>query len=113
MEESSPVASGSYESTATTISSAVDEMSAVVLYKDTTGTATLNTDFKVSLSSDNGSNFTLLTLTDTGLLFSAGIKIATSNKVSTTSGTQLKYKVEILNQGASKKTECAGVSMIY
>ena len=113
VEESTPSASGSYESTATTISSAVDEMSAVVLYKDTTGTATLNTDFKVSVSSDNGSNFTLLTLTDTGLLFSAGVKIATSNKVSTTSGTQLKYKVEILNQGASKKTECAGVSMIY
>ena len=113
VEESSPVASGSYESTATTISSAVDEMSAVVLYKDTTGTATLNTDLKVSVSSDNGSNFTVLTLTDTGLLFSAGVKIATSNKVSTTSGTQLKYKVEILNQGASKKTECSAVSMIY
>lgn len=113
VEESTPSASGSYQSTATTISSAVDEMSAVVLYQDTTGTATLNTDLKVSVSSDNGSNFTLLTLTDTGLLFSAGTKIATSNKVSTTSGTQLKYKVEILNQGASKKTEVAGVSMIY
>ena len=113
VEESSPVESGSYESTATTISSEVDEMSAVVLYKDTTGTATLNTDFKVSVSSDNGSNFTLLTLTDTGLLFSTGTKIATSNKVSTTSGTQLKYKVEFANQGASKKTECAGVSLIY
>ena len=48
-------------------------MSAVVLYQDTTGTATLNTDFKVSVSSDNGSNFTLLTLTDTGLLFSSGV----------------------------------------
>ena len=104
---------GSYESTATTISSAVDEMSAVVLYKDTTGTATLNTDLKVSVSSDNGSNFTVLTLTDTGLLFSAGVKIATSNKVSTTSGTQLKYKVELINQSASKKTECAGVSLLY
>ena len=113
VEESTPSATGSYESTATTISSAVDEMSAVVLYEDTTGTATLNTDLKVSVSSDNGSNFTLLTLTDTGLLFSTGVKIATSNKVSTTSGTQLKYKVEILNQGASKKTEVAGVSMIY
>tara|TARA_Y100000004_G_scaffold106805_1_gene119870 strand:+ start:589 stop:1986 length:1398 start_codon:yes stop_codon:yes gene_type:complete len=113
VEESTPSASGSYESTATTISSAVDEMSAVVLYKDTIGTATLNTDFKVSVSSDNGSNFTQLTLTDTGLLFSTGVKIATSNKVSTTSGTQLKYKVEFANQGASKKTECSGVSMIY
>ena len=113
VEESSPNATGSYESTATTISSAVDEMSAVVLYKDTTGTATLNTDFKVSVSSNNGSNFTQLTLTDTGLLFSTGVKIATSNKVSTTSGTQLKYKVEFANQSASKKTECAGVSLLY
>ena len=113
VEESSPQATGSYESTATVISSAVDEMSAVVLYKDTTGTATLNTDLKVSVSSDNGSNFTLLTLTDTGLLFSTGVKIATTNKVSTTSGTQLKYKVEFANQGASKKTEVSGVSLIY
>ena len=108
-----PDATGSYQSTATTIASAVDEMSAVVLYKDTTGTATLNTDLKVSVSSDNGSNFTQLTLTNTGLLFSAGVKIATSNKVSTTSGTQLKYKVEFANQSASKKTECAGVSLLY
>ena len=109
----SPDATGSYQSTATTIASAVDEMSAVVLYKDTTGTATLNTDLKVSVSSDNGSNFTQLTLTNTGLLFSAGVKIATSNKVSTTSGTQLKYKIEFANQSASKKTECAGVSLLY
>ena len=108
-----PDATGSYQSTATTIASAVDEMSAVVLYKDTTGTATLNTDLKVSVSSDNGSNFTQLTLTNTGLLFSAGVKIATSNKVSTTSGTQLKYKIEFANQSASKKTECAGVSLLY
>ena len=64
-------------------------------------------------ASDNGSNFTLLTLTDTGLLFSTGVKIATTNKVSTTSGTQLKYKVEFANQGASKKTEVSGVSLIY
>ena len=113
VEESSPQASGSYQSTATTIASAVDEMSAVVLYKDTTGTATLNTDFKVSVSSDNGSNFTQLTLTDSGLLFSTGVKIATSNKVSTTSGTQLKYKVEFANQSGSKKTECSAVSLIY
>ena len=113
VEPSTPDATGSYQSTATTISSAVDEMAAVVLYKDTTGTATLNTDFKVSVSSDNGSNFTQLTLTDTGLLFSTGVKIASSNKVSTTSGTQLKYKVEFANQSASKKTECSAVSLIY
>ena len=40
-------------------------MSCVIVYKNTAGTATLNTDLKVSLSADNGSNFTEVTLTAT------------------------------------------------
>ena len=39
-------------------------MSCVIVYKNV-GTATLNTDLKVSLSADNGSNFTQVTLTAT------------------------------------------------
>ena len=50
---------GSYTSTTNTVTDSVSQMSCVIVYKTTSlGTATLNTDLKVSLSADNGSNFT-------------------------------------------------------
>ena len=106
-------ATGSYESTATTIPTATAKMSCVILYADQAGTATLNTDLKLSLSSNNGSAFTQVTLTSTGRTFASGIKVAVSDEVSTTSGTQVKYKVEFANQSASKETRVHGVTMIH
>jgi len=88
-------------------------MGAVILYKDTHGTATLNTDLKVYLSADNGSNFTqgtLVALSD----FATGVKMAKVNDVTVTAGTQLKYKIEVTNQAvASKETRIDGVSLQY
>ena len=105
---------GSFQSTSTTIANAVTEMSCVILYKNTTGTATLNTDLKVSLSADNGSNFTQVTLTAAGTgTISTGQITAVSNKVTVTSGTQVRYKVEYANQSGSKSTRVQGVSLIY
>ena len=106
-------ASGSYQSTATTISSAVTQMGVVALVKNAAGSATLNTDIKISVSANNGTNFTQVTLTSTGQVLSTGLNTIISDKVTVTSGTQLKYKVEFANQSASKSTELHGISLIY
>jgi len=113
VETGNPNASGSYQSTATTISSAVTQMGVVALVKNAAGTATLNTDIKISVSANNGTNFTQVTLTSTGQVLSTGLNTIISDKVTVTSGTQLKYKVEFANQGASKSTELYGISLIY
>ena len=82
-------------------------------YIDTHGTATLNTDLKVYLSADNGSNFTQVTLVAQPD-FATGVKMAKVNDLTVTAGTQLKYKVEVANQSAgSKETRITGVSMQY
>ena len=52
----------------------------VVMYEDTTGTASLNTDLIGALSANNGSNFTTVTLSAAPNL-SSNIKVAKSNKV--------------------------------
>jgi len=107
-------ATGTFQSTSTTIANAVTQMSCVILYKNSAGTATLNTDLKVSLSADNGSNFTQVTLTASGTgTITTGQITAVSNKVTVTSGTQVRYKVEYANQSGSKSTRVQGVSLIY
>ena len=107
-------AAGSYTSTTNTVTDSVSQMSCVIVYKNFAGTATLNTDLKVSLSADNGSNFTEVTLTATNTSAIATDHItATSNKVTVTAGTQLKYKVEFANQSLSKDTRVQGISIIF
>ena len=110
---SSNNATGHFISNAITASASTSSMGAVILYKDTHGTATLNTDLKVYLSADNGSNFaqgTLVALPD----FATGVKMAKVNDVTVTAGTQLKYKVEVANQAyLSKETRVTGVSVQY
>ena len=107
-------AAGSYTSTTNTVTDSVSQMSCVIVYKNFAGTATLNTDLKVSLSADNGSNFTEVTLTATNTSAIATNHItATSNKVTVTAGTQLKYKVEFANQSGTKDTRIQGISMIF
>jgi len=106
-------ATGNFISNAITAPSSTSSMGAVILYKDTMGTATLNTDLKVYLSADNGSNFTqgtLVALPD----FATGVKMAKVNDLSVTAGIQLKYKVEVANQASgSKETRIDGVSLQY
>ncbi len=106
-------ATGHFISNAVTASSSTSSMGAVILYKDHHGTATLNTDLKIYLSADNGSNFTqgtLVALPD----FATGVKMAKINDLSVTAGTQLKYKIEVLNQAnAVKETRIDGVSLQY
>ena len=106
-------ATGNYISNAVTASASTTSMGVVITYKDHAGTATLNTDLKVSLSADNGSNFTQVTLVAQPD-FATGVKMAIANDVTVTAGTQLKYKVEFANQASgSKETRVTGVSMQF
>ena len=106
-------ATSNFVSTAQTAPSSTTQMSMVVMYEDTTGTAALNTDLVGSLSADNGSNFTTVTLAAAPNLTS-NIKVAKSNKVTVTAGTQCKYRINFANQAdGSKITKVLGVAMLY
>jgi hypothetical protein len=113
--DTSPVvqASGNYTSATQTSSATVSKMGMVVLYENTSGTATLNTDLIAQVSADNGSNFSTCTLEDIGN-FSANVKIARAVGVSVTTGTQVKYKISFANQSFNtKETKVQGVGMLY
>ena len=106
-------ATGTLISTAETANAATTKVSGVVLYQNTTGTATLNTDLNIYFSADNGSNWTQSTLAAAGT-YSSGILMAKAPEVTCTSGTQVKYKVTFANQSAgSKVTRLQGVGMSY
>tara|TARA_B100001778_G_scaffold167591_1_gene137826 strand:- start:98 stop:1801 length:1704 start_codon:yes stop_codon:yes gene_type:complete len=106
-------ATGAFTSNVITASSSISSMGGVITYKDSTGTATLNTDLRLFLSADGGSNYTEVTLVAQPD-FATGIKMAKANDVTVTAGTSLKYKVAVYNQAAgSKVTQITGVSMQY
>ena len=107
-------ATGSYASATITAASTTSKMGVVITYINASGTATLNTDLKVYLSADNGSNFTQVTLVALPD-FATGVKSAKANDVTiSNTGTQLKYKVEFANQASgSKVTRVTGVSLQY
>ena len=65
-------ATGNYTSSSQTALATVSNMGIVVLYTNTSGTATLNTDLIAAVSADGGSNYTTTTLTAGGT-FSTGI----------------------------------------
>ena len=106
-------ATGNFISNIITASASTTKMGAVITYIDHAGTATLNTDLKLYVSADNGSNYTQVTLVAQPV-FATGVKMALANDVTVTAGTQLKYKVEFANQAAgSKETRVTGVSLQY
>ena len=103
--------SGNFTGATQTASASVSEMSLVVMYEDSAGTTTLNTDLVGSVSADNGANYSDVTFTAAPNL-SGNIKVAKSAAVSVTAGTQLKYKLSFANQSASKNIRILGVSML-
>ena len=114
-EESTTInATGDYVSVAQASNASVSKMGIILLYQDSTGTASLNTDLVCSLSADNGSNYSTATLEDGGT-FSTGIKIAKANNVTIgTAGTQPRFKVNWANQASgSKITRLQGVALLY
>ena len=106
-------ASGNFVSTATTPSSSVSEMGAIITYQNSTGTNTLNTDIILELSADGGSNYTTATLTAEPD-FSSGIKMAKVNNLSVTAGTSVQYKLSMANQAnGSKEARIRGVALQF
>ena len=106
-------ATGTAISNVVTASASTTKMGVVVTYIDAHGTTTLNTDLKLFLSADNGSNFTEVTLVAQPN-FATGVKMAIANDVTVTGGTQLKYKIEVANQAAnSKVVQITGVSLQF
>ena len=104
---------GNFTSVSKTAPATVSKMGIVVLYKNQSGTATLNTDLIAQVSANNGSNYSTVTLTPRGT-FSSGINIATSSAVSVTSGTSCKYKISFANQSSgTKETQVYGVALQY
>ena len=106
-------ATGNFISDAQTALSTVSVMDVIVLYKNNSGTNTLNTDIICALSAD-GTNFQNVTLTAGGT-FSTGINIAVANNVTmTNTGTTPKYKISFANQAlGSKEARIHGVAILY
>ena len=106
-------ATGNFISNTITAPSSTNKVGVLITYVDNYGSATVNTDIKLYLSADNGSNYTQVTLVNLPD-FATGVRMAVANDVTVTAGTQLKYKVEFANQSAgSKETRLTGVSLQY
>ena len=108
------VATGNYTSTTETANATVSKMGVVVLYKNESGTATLDTDLIVQVSADGGSNYVSAPLTSAGT-FSTGILSAKSNDITiSNTGTAPKYKVSFANQSTGvKETQVHGIALLY
>jgi hypothetical protein len=105
--------SGNFTSVSQTAPATVSKMGIVVLYKNLSGTATLNTDLIAQVSANNGTNYATVTLTPRGT-FSTGINIAVANNVTVTSGTSCKYKISFANQSSGvKETQVHGIGLLY
>ena len=77
-----------------------------------TGTTTVNTDIKAYASRDNGTTYTQITLADE-VDYESGKKLL-SGSVDISgqpAGTNMRYKIETLNQSSSKITRLHGVSL--
>ena len=108
-------ASGSFTSTTITPqdSASKSSLGLCLLYKNASGTNTLNTDIIAKVSADNGSNYSTCVLASKGT-FSTGINIAIAPAISVTAGTQLKYKIEFANQASGSKIgQIHGVALSY
>jgi len=108
-------ATGTLISDTQTSSVATTKMSGVILYKDNAGTATLGTDLVISLSADNGSNWTEAASYGTVTpLFSTGVKMVRLGETTVTSGIAPVIKAVWANQAASsKETQLHGWAMNY
>jgi len=84
----------------------------VMTYTDGVGTTSINTDVKAYASRDDGSTWTQLTLTAKG---STGTHYIVSSQnidiSSQPSDKTMRYKIETLNQSASKETRIQAVSL--
>ena len=83
----------------------------VMTYTDGAGTASINSDITAEYSADNGSTYTAMTLASQGT--TGGHNLATTEDVTltSTSGTNMRYRIKTLNQSVSKQTRIQAVSL--
>ena len=98
-------------SVANTALSTATKGSLVMLMENSVGTATLNTDIKGYVSADGGSNYTQGTFVDEGTWGTNKKILAFHDLVLSDSGTDLRYKIETLNQSGAKHTKIHATSI--
>jgi len=99
-------------SNASTADSVPSYADIVMTYTNGAGTATINTDIKAYVSRDGGTTWTQATLSADGTSGGHSILVAHNIDISSQpSGTSMKYKIETLNQSASKETRIQAVSL--
>jgi hypothetical protein len=99
-------------SNATTAESAPTTGDLVITYTDGAGTATVNTDIKAYISRNGSAYTSAVTLASQGT--TGGHTILTANGVDLsgiTTGTSMRWKIETLNQSATKETRIQAVSL--
>jgi hypothetical protein len=96
-------ATGTLISTASTAPSATTEASGVMVYENSSGTATLGTDLKAYFSADDGANWTEVASYGSTINFNGASKklVKLGKTTGLTSGTQMKLKAEWANQAAT------------
>ena len=99
---SSVSATGTALGTTNVPTSAVTDVSGVMLLKNEHGTNTLGTDVKVYFTANNSAWTEAASYTDAGT-FSTGIKMIKLGKTTCTSGSDVRWKVVFANQAASSK----------
>ena len=109
-------ATGTLISTASTAPSATTEASGVMVYENSTGTATLGTDLKAYFSADDGANWTEASSYGSAINFNGASKkmVKLGKTTGLTSGTQMKLKAEWANQASgTKETRLHGWAVNY
>ena len=95
-------ATGTALGTTNVPTSAVTDVSGVILLKDAYGTTTLGTDVKAYFTADNSNWTEADSYTDAGT-FSTGIKMIQLGKTTCTEGSDVRWKIVWANQSASSK----------
>ena len=106
-------ATGTALGTTNVPTSAVTEVSGVLLLKNEAGTATLGTDVKVYFTADNSAFTEAASYADAGT-FSTGIKMIKLGKTTVTSGSDVRWKIVWANQAdGSKESYIYGIGLNY
>ena len=86
----------------------------LMLYEQDVDAITLNTDLKGYVSRDGGTTYTHVTLADDSNYVTGKRLVSGSVDISgQPSGTNIKYKIETLNQSATKVCRLHGASLLW
>ena len=107
-------ATGTLISDAQTASSSRTSCSGVIIYEDSSGTATLGTDLKIYFTANNGTNWTEAASYGTATTYSGSKKLVKLGATTVPAGTQVAMKAVWANQASgSKETRLHGWAVNY